>query len=257
MRVMVTAGGTTEKIDSVRSIANISTGRLGSLIADAFAMLPEVDEVLYVCSKTAALPQGDQINVRYIDNVASLENEIRTILNATPVDIIVHSMAVSDYRVAAVTSASILADSMLAQGDRLEHIPQEQVETAVASLIKNACSVIGGNGKISSDIDHMLLLMERTPKIIALFQTLAPKAVLVGFKLLDGVPHDMLIDTAFRLLETNRCSFVLANDLSGISEQGHIGYLVDRYKHYERFDTKGAIAQGIVSAVMKQRRGQA
>ena len=36
INILITAGGTSEPIDSVRSISNTATGRLGSLIADAF-----------------------------------------------------------------------------------------------------------------------------------------------------------------------------------------------------------------------------
>ena len=38
-KILVTAGGTTEPIDAVRSITNESSGRLGAKIADAFAQL--------------------------------------------------------------------------------------------------------------------------------------------------------------------------------------------------------------------------
>ena len=34
MRILITAGGTSEKIDSVRSITNHSTGSLGKAIAE-------------------------------------------------------------------------------------------------------------------------------------------------------------------------------------------------------------------------------
>ena len=35
MRILITAGGTSEKIDSVRAITNHSTGSLGKAIAEA------------------------------------------------------------------------------------------------------------------------------------------------------------------------------------------------------------------------------
>ena len=34
MKILITAGGTTEKIDQVRAITNHSTGRLGQALAD-------------------------------------------------------------------------------------------------------------------------------------------------------------------------------------------------------------------------------
>ena len=33
-KIIITAGGTTEPIDNVRKITNVSTGKLGSLICD-------------------------------------------------------------------------------------------------------------------------------------------------------------------------------------------------------------------------------
>ncbi|NLX24567.1 MAG: phosphopantothenate--cysteine ligase, partial [Lentisphaerae bacterium] len=68
MNVLITAGGTAEKIDDVRKISNIATGRLGSLIADAFLKMEDVT-VTYVCSEEAYVPQNKGSEVRYIDNV--------------------------------------------------------------------------------------------------------------------------------------------------------------------------------------------
>lgn len=54
MRLLVTAGGTREPIDSVRVIANSSTGRLGARIADEATGAGH--DVLLLHASTAALP---------------------------------------------------------------------------------------------------------------------------------------------------------------------------------------------------------
>lgn len=54
MRLLVTAGGTREPIDSVRVIANTSTGRLGARIADEAVAAGH--DVLLLHAATAALP---------------------------------------------------------------------------------------------------------------------------------------------------------------------------------------------------------
>ena len=69
----------------------------------------------------------------------------------------------------------------------------------------------------------MILFMERTPKIISLFQKLSPQSTLVGFKLLDNAPHAALIDKGFQVLTQNKCSFVLANDCNIAKLRNH-GY---------------------------------
>jgi phosphopantothenate-cysteine ligase len=73
----------------------------------------------------------------------------------------------------------------------------------------------------------------------------------VGFKLLDNVPHETLIDTAHRLLEKNHCAYVLANDARDIHGDTHIAYLVDRDRRLQRFSDKNEIARGITENVIK------
>ncbi|MCL2053311.1 MAG: phosphopantothenate--cysteine ligase [Oscillospiraceae bacterium] len=248
MKVMVTAGGTIEKIDSVRSIINIATGRLGSLVADAFCALPDIEEIYYLCNRAAVLPKSsEKINVVYTDSVASLENSIAEILNRVSVDIIVHSMAVSDYRVKAVTSmANIKRELKEELGFRNAEANLSSDSPAITPPLTPS--------KISSDIDDLALIMEKTPKVIAMFQKRTPSSVLVGFKLLNSVSLETLIDAGFRVLQENRCSFTLANDLKDINEDKHIGYLIDNNKDYKKYETKSEIAAAIVSATIEKLR---
>ena len=50
-KIIITAGGTSEKIDNVRKITNSSTGKLGMTIANY--LLKENNDLLiyYICSK--------------------------------------------------------------------------------------------------------------------------------------------------------------------------------------------------------------
>jgi phosphopantothenate-cysteine ligase len=234
MKVMITAGCTVEKIDSIRSITNISTGKLGSLIANTFELRADIHKIYYLCNKSAVLPQSEKASVVYVDSVANLENTIVDIVNRVDIDIIVHSMAVSDYRIKTVTSLSNIERALNSESE-----------------IK---SITSKTGKLSSDIDDLALLMERTPKIISMFQKISSHSVLVGFKLMDSVPRETLIDTGYCILRENKCCFVLANDLRDISENHHIGYLIDGNKNFTKHDTKKEIAAAIVAATIEKRR---
>ena len=75
--------------------------------------------------------------------------------------------------------------------------------------------VIGGN-KISSYEDNLVIVLKPTPKIISIIKNLSPSTYLVGFKLLDGVSKEELIEVAKRLQNKNNCDLVVANDLSNI-----------------------------------------
>ena len=251
MNVLITAGGTVEKIDNVRSISNMSTGKLGSLIADRFGAESTIDQIFYICSRAALKPQTDKAEIIYVDSVFSLENAVKETLSRTTIDIVIHSMAVSDYRVKSVTSSALIADAILSNLDEINDANAHAAKEKVISLLNTAESLSGADGKISSAVDDMLIFMERTPKIISLFQDLAPEAQLVGFKLLHDVPLETLINTGFQILTKNKCSFVLANDLKDISEEEHIGYLIDKEKNYTRHVSKEDIADAIVAATIQ------
>ena len=55
MKILITSGGTTEKIDAVRGITNHSTGYLGKEIAELF--LAKGHQVTLVTVKTAVKPE--------------------------------------------------------------------------------------------------------------------------------------------------------------------------------------------------------
>lgn len=227
MNVLITSGGTTERIDNVRSISNMSTGRLGSVIANAFSADSAIDKIYYICAKNSVMPESDQCEVIYANSVSDLENAVKDVLSRASIDIIIHSMAVSDYRVKSVTT--------------------------VSALTGKSESTISKDGKISSNVDDMVLLMERTPKVISLFKELSPGSTLVGFKLLDNVELETLIDRGFDVLTKNECSFVLANDLKEITSENHIGYLIDKDKNITQYMSKSDIAAAIVSATIRER----
>jgi len=254
MNALVTIGGTRERIDNVRNISNVSTGRLGSLIAERLAMCPDIEKVYCVCGMAAKAPQSEKITLIGVDDVSSLEAAVKNLLGRESMDIVIHSMAVSDYRVKKVTSLKLLSE--IPAGDAsLTMLPgQNDAGAVMASIISRAGSALKSDGKISSDVDDLMLIMERTPKIISMFKALSPGSVLVGFKLLDGVPLDTLIDKGYEVLTLNGCDFVLANDLKEISDERHVGYLIDKEKNYVRYASKKDIAEAIVRAVLNERR---
>ena len=253
MKIVVTSGGTTEPIDRVRSITNMSTGKLGSLIADCFSRASCVDEIIYICGPAAIRPQSAKVRAVCIDTAASLENAVKDTLAKGSADIIVHGMAVSDYRVKSVTSGGMLTEHLLSLREQAAFTGRREAKEYIAALLNGSQSIIGAHGKIGSDIEDMVLLMERTPKVISLFQTAAPNAILIGFKLLDGVTRETLIQRGYQLLTDNRCRFVLANDLTQISDETHVGYLIDRNKKYTCYQTKQDIANAIVTAALRER----
>jgi phosphopantothenate-cysteine ligase len=236
MNILISAGGTQERIDAVRSITNASTGALGSLLADSFAASGEVERIFYIAGVRALLPRTAKAEIIPITDALDLEKAVRKTLLENAIDAAAHCMAVSDFR---VSKATTVRRAALAGGlDR------------AAELDRTAKLASGLDG------DKLILILEENPKIISLFKQLSPRTLLVGFKLLDGVPRETLIEAAHALLKQNNCAFVLANDAQDIRAGAHTGYLVDAGRNVQRWETKAEIAAGIAARVMDALRGE-
>lgn len=222
MTILITAGAVTERIDAVRCITNSATGKLGALTAEALFLQAagKLDRLIYVCEKSAALPDIPCLEIVYTRGAEQLDTTIQRILSEVKPDAVIHSIAVSDYTVESVS----IGDTG----------PAQPVDIS---------------SKLSSDIEHLVLHLRRTPKIISRFRSLAPNAILVGFKLLDGVVLDDLLESAQKLLVRNRCNLVLANDSRAINGNEHTGYLVFPDRSHIRIDGKAHIAEEIAHIV--------
>jgi phosphopantothenate-cysteine ligase len=249
MNYLVTAGGTSERIDAVRSITNNATGRLGALIAEGLASLPGTERIFYLHGEGAAIPSKRKAHLVPISDTASLEEAVRSTLANNAVAGIVHTMAVSDYRVRAATTVTALAKDICTSLSGLNGSIRPELITDTI----NAHTGLDRGNKIGSYEKDLALLLEPTPKIISLLRALAPKACIVGFKLLDHISFDTLIDTAYALLQKNGCTYVLANDAQDIGPARHKGYLVDQNRHVTPYESKQAIADGIIRAMSAYR----
>lgn len=246
INILITAGGTSEPIDRVRNISNTGTGRLGSLIADRLALEASVDKIFYVCAHHSVHPSSDRITCIEIRTVADLQTAVTNIAASFPIDAVIHSMAVSDYRVRSITTPENLAKLSQNDSSRSSYTEDDILNAIVSSDIR------ADTEKLSSQIRSPLILLEQTPKILPLIRELLPKAVIIGFKLLSQVSESELLDTAYRLLVKNGCDFVLANDFSQINGDHHEAYLMDSAKNIQTFQTKQEIANGIAAAVLKE-----
>lgn len=230
-KFIITAGGTSERIDNVRKITNSSSGKLGMLIADC--LLKERNDILiyYVCSKNSLRPSDDRVHVLEVEETLDLKNTLEDLLLSNEINYFIHSMAVSDYMTDFVTNLSNIKESITKSNN---------IDEAFENI-----EAIKGN-KISSYEDNLVVVLKPTPKIISIIKNLSPSTYLVGFKLLDGVSKLELINTAKKLRDKNRCDLVVANDLSSIRNGEHIAYIIDNDNNVEEAHGKIKIAEYIV-----------
>ena len=234
-KIIVTAGGTSERIDQVRKITNSSSGKLGMNIANQFLREKQDIMLYYICSKNTLLrPTDDRVQVIEIDGTMDLKNTVHTLLVREQIDVFIHSMAVSDYMTDYVTTIERIKDSIRNHDDLDEAF--KQVEVLQGS-------------KISSYEDNLVIVLKPTPKIISMIKDLSPSTYLVGFKLLNGVSKEELIEVAKKLRNKNNCDLVVANDLETIRNGNHIGYIIDKHNTVEEACGKEDIAKKLVRRI--------
>jgi len=199
-KIIITSGGTREYIDDVRVLTNISTGKLGAIIAETFYEdTSEEVEIYYVHSKGTILPEK-YTGIEYVSpnkleciEVKDTQELIGTLANLVPeCDIIIHSMAVSDF-----------------------------------SFKKSKGIKLKSNSK-KDFIKHLKKNIKKNPKVISKIKFWNPEIKLVGFKFEVSLSHAKLIKTALKSLKDNRADYVIANDKKEMQDnKEHIAYIIN------------------------------
>jgi len=208
MKVLITSGGTREYIDDVRILTNVSSGRLGSMIADTFVGAGH--EVYYIHSSSAILPMGSLRCQRIEANsVIQVQESMRKYVPI--VDMVIHAMAVSDYY--------------------FEH---------------NSPIKVAGND-VAALAEYIMKNAHVSPKIISKIKRWNPATSLVGFKFTVGKTKEELVKIAKESAIRNGCDIVIANDKKLMQEAAtHLAYFVKPDGSYEPFYGKDQIAKGLL-----------
>ena len=190
LKVLVTAGATEVPIDRVRAITNVFKGKTGTAIAFAMGYREPLGNITVTLLTSNPHIAGEHhmlhfgvVPFRTFDELAALlEHEIRT----GGYDVVIHSAAVSDYRVAGVHARR----------------PNGELTPLEAS------------GKVGSSHERLFLELERTPKLIeAIRHTWDFTGKLIQFKLEVGITDEELIARARAALVRSRGDLVVANCL--------------------------------------------
>lgn len=183
-RVLITSGGTREKIDDVRFLTNTSTGVSGARLADLLSSLGH--DVTLVRAKSAAKPESTDVTQTEFESFADLERILSTELSSRDYSHVVQMAAIADYTL----------ERVLLNGDEK----------------KDRKTPSGG---------RLILEMAPTPKLIARLKTWSRNKDLhvAGFKLTSGASDDERKAAAEKVLA--HAELVVANDLSTMKEGRH------------------------------------
>lgn len=182
MRVLITAGGTSEAIDCVRKITNISSGKTAAAISDYFSK--KGFDVHFIHSATSQKPLVQPHQCCEYVSFLDLEKSLSLSLKKWEFDLAIHLAAVSDYKV-----KRVLVDGK-------PHNPKN---------------------KIAFGRDVVIHLTSNR-KLLELFKT-QKKLFLVAFKLTVGSSHLKRIEAIERLFEQSSADLVVSNRLEDVSEK--------------------------------------
>ena len=234
-RILITAGPTNEYIDEVMKITNMSTGRLGVELSKNF--LNKNCLVTLICTRSVA--RGglyEKYNLASKENLKTVQIETTEDMykaleseSKEKYDLVIHASAVGDYK----------ADFSFRMEDMAKEI-LEVVETnksyeAILKTLTNPKCKVNDDTKISSYESNLTVKLGLTVKLISHLKEWFPSSVLVGFKLLENVSKDYLIEVAKKLCVKNEMDYIIANDLADLRKGNHISYLVNGngYQNHE------------------------
>jgi phosphopantothenoylcysteine synthetase/decarboxylase len=172
MRILITAGPSSEPVDEVRVITNRSTGELGTMLAKCMARAGHTVEVL--------LGQGASFHwngARLFATNEELERLLGQIFQPEAVDVVFHAAALADFRVGRI-----------------------EINRARQSV-----------PKIASDAGPVWLKLVPQSKLIAKLRNYFPKARIVGWKYEHGITRDELLSEATRQMQQHRTDACVVN----------------------------------------------
>jgi phosphopantothenate---cysteine ligase (CTP) len=180
MNCIVTAGPTYEPLDQVRRLTNMSTGRLGSLLANFLVERGHQVTLLYGHYSTFHGEQRAQVLEKFT-TTADLQDRLKA-FSSQPVGAVFHAAAVSDFGFGKVYEK-------LSDGTEREIVA----------------------GKIPTRAGRLSAELIPTPKIIAGLRAWFPTASLIGWKYeVDGSRSDVLLKAEHQIVE-NRTDGCVAN----------------------------------------------
>jgi len=153
LRVLVTAGGTREPIDSVRFVGNRSSGRMGFALAEEAAAL---GAAVTVVAANVGLERSPRI--RYVDVATAAELKAACQAEFPAADVLLMAAAVADYRPAEAAETKLKKDQSETLTLTLERT--EDIISALAAARRPGQTLVGfaaehGEGAVAYGRDKL------------------------------------------------------------------------------------------------------
>jgi len=249
--IIIDAGPTNERIDAVMKITNMSTGALGSIIADTILENFEdsIENIFYVSTKLSYKPiiKSDKIKFLQVESTDDLLKTLEKLFKEYPIDAIVHSAAVGDYKGRYIIRAEDIVEEILSYD--FNNMSKDEKRKTLLNIFKSPNAICNDDTKISSYEENLMVMLDLTPKVISKIKEFSPNTMLIGFKLLEGVTEEELYNVASKLLKKNNADYIIANLLDRIGNGKHFAMVLNKDGILTKCDTKVEIAETITKLI--------
>ncbi len=241
-KVLITGGPTNEYIDEVMKITNMSSGKIAIELANLFAQNGYDTSLLL--TKGIKHPLLDKIantedcSVLRFETTEDLYNTLKD-LSDIKYDIIIHSAAVADYKPEFSFRLEDMADEIARYVHYHRNDPVEAISNEILHIMQDPKCKVNDDTKISSVEPNLTVKLGLTPKIIKNLRQWYPDAYICGFKLLENVSENELVDAAIKQLHSCNTNIVFANDLAEL-RKGHMERLVVTPHGYHNIKVDGS-----------------
>lgn len=236
MKILITSGGTLEKIDSVRTITNNSTGEMGLKICNELSKIENV-EIYYLNTKNSMKPKNGFSNNVYIievDDTQSVLDKMKEIIQNNKIDYVIHAMAISDYKVEKVFTS--------------ENLDNAYGKSTTSEELLDILEGIDNSSKISSNLDTMFIQLIKTPKIVDLIKVWDSNIRLISFKLLINAGEKRLTKISKNQKVRTKSDVVIGNN---INDDGSYKILWVQKKKAKELKNKKEVAKRILKYIQK------
>lgn len=220
-KILVTYGGTKEKIDNVRYLTNLSTGTTGAEIAKHF--YTNGYDVTVIKTKEAAIPEFDVKSFEYNDH-SDLQQKLKKEISKNNYQAVIHLAAISDYSP--------------------EHISVDNKKLRLPL-----------NDKINSENDSITISFKRNPKIINNIKSwsLNKKLKLIGFKFANISDRDKNDININKLFKSSQADYIVLNTFeSRINDRQTYYEVVDKNKKSIKASNAGELAKVLEQFIKKK-----
>ena len=222
-RILITGGSTNEPVDEVMRLITMGTGslsvKLGKLFHDAGW---DVTMILNILVNDSTLPKDEHIRIEWVETTQEMMDALHKESETCHYDAVIHSSAVNDYK----PEFEFLMEDMAEE--IFEALPDIKSAEDILAILTDPKCRLRNDTKISSYQSNLTIKLGLTPKIISNLRGWFPDTKIFGFKLLENVSEEELLEVATKLCNKNNVDFILANDLAKLRHEDNTRRVVTK-----------------------------